>query len=279
MRRAREYFKLLIIATGERSVFPNVGSDRPRAQEPMTSAASRCFPISAATMPAFAGPRRWAMRRRMQKRSGRNWSNAKACCWSSSSPARFAATSTNILQAAGSTRPAADLLRRSRHRAASARRSVSWSRCATSRWKPAWCSASSRSSTRPAMASACRTRTWWSVTGQGLRIAVVLHQHRHAYSGRLTRRGKEQIVPIKTIAVLGAGHGGVAAAADLTRRGFAVQPACTTRGKTCSDSRTRRARCARRARRIRGIATADDGYRRSRVGCGSDHAGRAVGRA
>ena len=57
------------------------------------------------------------------------------------------------------------------------------------------------------------------MTETGCGAAVRLRQYRHAADGA----GIMSAPAVKTVAILGAGHGGCAAAADLTRRGYAVR--------------------------------------------------------
>ncbi len=65
-----EHFKIMIVATGERSVFPNVGPTQRVLESLATSAASRFFRRSMDITPAFAAPPTWKRRLRTRNASG-----------------------------------------------------------------------------------------------------------------------------------------------------------------------------------------------------------------
>ena len=156
-----EYFKLMIVATGERSVFPNVGpTDRILKRGDVCRV--EIFPMIDGY---HAGVCRTAAVGAPPPEAERIWANLTACKY----------LLLDAIKPGASTRAIYDLYLSKLSELGlppisfighgiglhlhedpiSGRRT-------TSRSKPAWCSASSRSSTRPGSDSVCRTRTWCS---------------------------------------------------------------------------------------------------------------------
>ena len=82
------------------------------------------------------------------------------------------------------------------------------------------------------------------VTDDRLGAAFRLRRHRQAAGGALTM-ARNRSMAVKTVAILGAGHGGYAAAADLSRRGYHGAAAGAQSGAARAIARARRHRGAR----------------------------------
>ena len=161
-----EYFRLMIVATGERSVFPNVGpTDRILKNGDVCRV--EIFPMIGGY---HAGVCRTAAVGAPPPHAERIWANLTACKYLLLDAIKPGASSRAIYDLYLCQAEASSTCRRSRSSATASgcictRTRIS-ARPRTSRSKPAWCSASSRWSTRPASGSACRTRTWcWSPPG------------------------------------------------------------------------------------------------------------------
>ena len=119
-----EYFKLMIVATGERSVFPNVGpTDRMLKQGDVCRV--EIFPIISGY---HAGVCRTAAVGAPPPHAERIWANLTACKYLLLDAIKPGASSRAIyelyLAKVGELGPAADFLHRPRHRSASARGSL-----------------------------------------------------------------------------------------------------------------------------------------------------------
>ena len=120
-----EYFKLMIVATGERSVFPNVGpTDRILKRGDVCRV--EIFPMIGGY---HAGVCRTAAVGAPPPQAERIWANLIACKYLLLDAIKPGASSRAIydlyLEQARRARPAADLLHRPRHRPAPARRPLS----------------------------------------------------------------------------------------------------------------------------------------------------------
>ena len=139
-----EYFKLMIVATGERSVFPNVGPTE-RVLKRGDVCRVEIFPMIGGY---HAGVCRTAAVGAAPPHAERIWANLIACKHLLLDVIKPGASSRAIydlyLGKARRAWPAADLVHRPRHRSAPARRSLSRADRGSAAAKPAWCSASSR---------------------------------------------------------------------------------------------------------------------------------------